>query len=96
MSKYEEKAFPVGKTKPTLAGLKSQLSRLKEDLGQFMARKPGGAVVAPLRERIRELEAEIAAAEEEKQREKHVDRGGDDGPEGSMRPTGGRFPARRR
>ena len=64
MSKFEERAFQIGKVKADLAGLKNQLSRLKEDLGQFMARKPDGAVIAPLRERIKELEAEIAESEQ--------------------------------
>lgn len=72
MTKYEERAFQSDKAKPSLAGLKNQLSRLKDDLGQFMARKPSGLVIAPLRERIRELEAEIAEAEADKMREKRA------------------------
>jgi capsule polysaccharide export protein KpsE/RkpR len=101
MSKYEERAFPMGKTKPSLAGLKNQLAHLKEDLGRFQALKPNGPMIAPLRGRIRELEAEIAAADEAKMREKQANAAaGDaadaqrDGP--GLRPTTGQFPPRRR
>ncbi len=72
MSKYEELAFQVGKTKTDLAALKSQLVRLKNDLDQFLSRKPDGAVVQPLRERIKQLEADISAAETSKTRDRQV------------------------
>ena len=99
MSKYEERAFRVGKTKPGLAEMKSQLSRLKEDLSQFVARKPGGAVVAPLRQRIVALEAEIAAIEQDRMRQKQAERdveesANDDRPSGTR--IAPRFPPRRR
>ncbi len=72
MSKYEERAFKVGKTTSNLSDLKNQLGRLKADLEQFVARKPDGAVVAPLRERIRALEAEIAAGDESRKRDQQA------------------------
>lgn len=99
MSKYEERAFPLGKTKPDLAGLKCQLARLKEDLGRFMSRNPAGAVVASLRERIRELETQIAEADRARLKERQAGReaGGEpgDAAEG-VHSTAGRFPPRRR
>ena len=69
MSKYEERAYNVGRTKPNIAGMKNQLARLKHDLEQFTTRKPSGPVVETLRERIRELETTIAEAEAHKKRE---------------------------
>ena len=72
MSKYEEAAFPMGKAKPSAAQLKTQLARMKNDLEQFLARKPDGAVVEPLRERIRQLESEIAGVEAGKTRDRQA------------------------
>ncbi len=72
MKKYEEAAFPVGKAKPNAAQLRTQLARLKNDLEQFLARKPDGAVIEPLRERIRQLESEIAGIEANKTRERQA------------------------
>ena len=46
--------------KVELSDLKNQLSRMKEDLDRFIARKPTGLVVEPLRERIRQTEALVA------------------------------------
>lgn len=69
MSKYEERAYNVGRTKPNIAGMKNQLARLKHDLEQFTARKPSGPVVTTLKDRIRELEGTIAEAEANKKRE---------------------------
>ena len=74
MSKYEERAYQVGRTKPNIAGMKNQLARLKHDLEQFTARKPAGSVVATLKGRIRELEATIAEAEANKKRESQAAR----------------------
>jgi len=102
VSKFEDRAFRVGKSKPNLAEMKSQLGRLKHDLEQFMARKPGGAVVDPLRARIRALEAEINEAEAERKRERQpVSEEGDDVDRGAgggafVRSTSGRFPPRGR
>lgn len=104
MSKFEDRAFRVGKSKPNLAEMKSQLGRLKHDLEQFIARKPGGAVVDPLRARIRALEAEINEAEAERKRDRErqpvadegedMDRGAGGG--AFVRSTSGRFPPRGR
>jgi hypothetical protein len=99
MSKYEERAFPVGKVKSDLAILKSQLARMKEDLGRFIARKPDGVVIPPLRERIRELEAEIADADQRAKDAQASRAMAADAPEkttSSMRSTTGLFPPRRR
>ena len=107
MSKYEEQAYRVGgakpnpNAKPNVPLLKSQLARLKHDLEQFMARKPDGSVIAPLRERIRELESTIASAEAENKRERQASRPDDDDDAGSgtrpeMRSTSSRFPPRGR
>ncbi|HIJ62691.1 MAG TPA: hypothetical protein HPQ04_08390 [Rhodospirillaceae bacterium] len=46
--------------KVELSDLKNQLARMKEDLDRFVARKPTGLVVEPLRERIRQTEALVA------------------------------------
>jgi len=74
VSKYEERAYQVGRSKPNIAGLKNQLARLKHDLEQFAARKPSGAVVTTLKERIREVEATIAEAEANRKRESQAAR----------------------
>lgn len=50
-------------TKAELINLKNQLAQMKEDLDRFVARKPTGVVIAPLRERIRHTEIQIADAE---------------------------------
>jgi len=92
VSKYEERAYQVGRSKPNIAGMKNQLERLKHDLEQFAARKPSGAVVITLRERIRELEATIAEAEANRKRESQAVRSAaDDAAEGepAVVPTGG-------
>jgi len=109
VSKYEEQAYRVGgakpnpNAKPNIALMKSQLSRLKHDLEQFMARKPDGSVIAPLKERIREMEASIASAEADSKREKQAARAPDDDDDGTpqagraeIRSTSGRFPPRGR
>lgn len=99
MSKFEDRAFRVGKSKPNLAEMKSQLGRLKHDLEQFMARKPGGAVVDPLRARIRALEAEINEAEAARKRERPPAAEDGDEPERGgtlVRATSSRFPPRGR
>jgi hypothetical protein len=106
VSKYEEQAYRVGgakpnpNAKPNVPLLKSQLARLKHDLEQFMARKPDGSVIAPLKERIREMESTIASAEAENKRERQANRPDDDdsgpGARGEMRSTSSRFPPRGR
>lgn len=88
MSKYEERAYNVGRTRPNIAAMKNQLSRLRHDLEQFVARKPDGAVVSTLRERIREMEATIAEAEANKKRESQARANVDDGaPEDDTKPA---------
>jgi len=69
VSKYEERAYNVGRTKPNIAAMKNQLARLKHDLEQFISRKPTGPVVITLKGRIRELEQTIAEAEANKKRD---------------------------
>jgi hypothetical protein len=107
VSKYEEQAYRVGgakpnpNAKPNIALLKSQLARLTHDLEQFMARKPDGSVIAPLKERIREMEATIASAEAESKRERQAVRAADDDDDSQtgrpeMRSTSSRFPPRGR
>jgi hypothetical protein len=108
VSKYEEQAYRVGgakpnpNAKPNVPLLKSQLARLKHDLEQFMARKPDGSVIAPLRERIREMESTIASAEAENKRERQASSSQPDdddtgpGARGEMRATSSRFPPRGR
>lgn len=101
MSKFEDRAFRVGKRRSGLAEMKSQLVRLRQDLEQIAARNPTGAVVAPLRQRIRALEGEIAEAEADKARNRPQPRDEAEGEEGgttygSVRSTAGRFPPRGR
>lgn len=107
MSKYEEQAYRVGvgkpnpNAKPNVPLLKSQLARLKHDLAQFIARKPDGSVIAPLKERIREMEATIASAEAENKRERQSARNPEDdddvgGSRQEIRSTSSRFPPRGR
>ena len=99
MSKYEERTFQVGKVKSDLTSLKNQLARLREDLGRFMARKPDGVVVAPLRERIRELEAQIAEQDRQRAEARQSSKAAaGDAAEGStgVHATAARVPPRRR
>jgi uncharacterized protein involved in exopolysaccharide biosynthesis len=106
VSKYEEQAYRVGggkpnpNAKPNVPLLKSQLARLRHDLEQFIARKPDGSVIAPLKERIREMEATIASAEAENKRERQSARNSDDdddtGARQELRSTSSRFPPRGR
>ncbi len=94
MSKYEERAYQVGRTKPNIAGMKNQLARLKHDLEQFAARKPSGAVVTTLKERIREIEATIAEAEANRKRESQAARSvAEDAAEGEPAPSSTTGPA---
>ena len=98
VSIHEDKAFPMGKSRVDVAGLRTQLARLKEDLSRFVARSPHGSVVAPLRQRIHEIELQIAEADRERQRSRAVmaapaDEGGESG---GVRSTSSRFPPRRR
>ncbi|MGQ9369092.1 Gas vesicle protein V [Azospirillum sp. ST 5-10] len=101
MSKFEDRAFRVGKRRSSLAEMKGQLVRLRQDLEQIAARNPTGAVVAPLRQRIRALEGEIAEAEADKARNRPPPRDDGEGDEPSgtrapVRSTAGHFPPRGR
>lgn len=102
MSKYEERTYRIAKKRPNMAEMKSQRERLRQDLEQFMARKPGAAIIASLKERIRALDAEIAEAEAERKRERERQPGpgdeaeGPDGPRPVARSESSRFPTRGR
>jgi hypothetical protein len=99
MSRHEERAYRVGSAKQGLPDLKLQLARLKEDLRQFSGRNPAGAMIAPLKERIAALEAEIAEAEAGRRRDRESQAAADEeGTAGraSSRSTHGHFPPRRR
>ncbi len=90
MSMHEDKAFPVGRGQIDVGDLKSQLARLKEDLGRFVARSPTGSVVAPLRQRIHEIEMQIAEVDRDRLRSRPAAPATDEDVPGS------RFPSRRR
>lgn len=98
MSRHEERTWRIVRKRPTLPDLKSQRERLRQDLEQFASRKPDAAVIASLKERLRALDAEIAAAESDKKRD--GDRpAGEDGDDafrsaGSRPGSGGRFSPR--
>lgn len=63
MGTHEERIYRIGKIKPSIAVLKTQLAELKRDLAHFGTRTPNGSLIAPLQGRIRAVEAEIAEAE---------------------------------
>ncbi|CAO3431237.1 Gas vesicle protein V [Azospirillum doebereinerae] len=65
MSRHEETVYRTTKKvgEPSIAEMKSQASRLKQDLDQFKGRGAGAALIQPLQERIRDLEAAIAHAQ---------------------------------
>jgi hypothetical protein len=92
---HEDKAPHGGRTSTDVSALKLQLVRLKEDLGRFLTRSPDGTVVGPLRERIRQVESEIAHADRERRRV-----AGEPPAETATPPAfqaiSGRFPPRRR
>lgn len=104
MSRYEERTYRVGKKKPNIQEMKSQRERLRQDLEQFAARKPGAVVIQSLRERIKALDQEILEAEAERKRERTAAApgdedgadGGPDGPRMPQRAVSSRFPPRGR
>lgn len=65
MSRHEENAYRTTKRtgEPSLAEMKSQAARLKQDLDQFKARGSSAALIQPLQERISDLEGAIAHAQ---------------------------------
>lgn len=95
MADHEERMYRVAKTRPTLADIENQLTRLRNDLEQLRSRKGGGNLIAPLQARIRDLEATVEAAkarsrERRRQAEQAVP------PEGeTVRLTHERFASRR-
>lgn len=105
MTRHEERVFRTGKPKTDLATLRSQLQRLKSDLEQYLERNRHSAMIAPLKERIRELEATIGAAEERSARPRatgwtgaidgSVARRADAAPRAGA-PSAERYPPRRR
>jgi hypothetical protein len=68
VSRHEESVYRTTRKsgEPSLKEMKSQAARLKQDLEQFQGRGAGAALIMPLRERIRDLEAAIAHAEARK------------------------------
>jgi len=110
MSKYEDRAYRTPKPRTDEATAANQLRRLKNDLEQYAARNPHGPMIGPLRERIRELETIVAAAQAENERRKALsqsraeerqDARGTDGKDmerqnHSVTATSGRFPPRYR
>ncbi|MBB6254804.1 hypothetical protein [Nitrospirillum iridis] len=107
MTRHEERVFRSAKPKTDLATLRNQLQRLKGDLEQYLARNRSSPMIAPLKERIRELEGTIAAAEERSARPRAsgwtgaIDGAAAQRAEAAPRPSGGaapgeRFPPRRR
>jgi len=94
VSHIEEKVYRVGKAKPNLSDLKSQLLRLKADLTLFASRQSGDTVTAALKTRIRELETIIAAAEDGRRRAQAAR--ADAADDQTVRSTTGRYPSRRR
>jgi hypothetical protein len=100
LSKREELAYRSGRMPTDAAGLSALLARLKGDLEQYMARHPDGPLIGPLRERIRQLTADLNARKtEDARRAAGEPRDGEAEGEGSYRRGGsatGRFPPRRR
>jgi len=98
MPSHDERAYRVTRSKegPTLAEQKSQLARLKQDLEQFKSRQAGGAILGSLQERIRELEASVARAENARTLDREARRdGSSEGSGGAeVRSTSSRFPPR--
>ncbi len=95
MDHHEDKAAQM-LSRTNVSTLKRQLLRLKEDLVRIRARAPNGLVVGPLRDRIREVESQIAKAD----RERHRSEGAEDNTDpviGSpVQATTGHFRPRRR
>ncbi|WP_207457108.1 Gas vesicle protein V [Azospirillum sp. SYSU D00513] len=100
MSRYEEKVYRVSKGKggPSIAEMKNQLARLKQDLEQFQGRGAGAAVQSSLQSRIRELQTSLSEAEAAQARRQQARRAEDDDDDGPRRPqvqaTSSRFPPR--
>lgn len=91
MSRMEERTYRVARKKLGVQELKAQRERLRQDLEQFASRKPDASVIASLKERLRGLDAEIAAAEAERKRDADRQSGDSEGGEGE---GGGRYSPR--
>lgn len=111
MSRFEERAFRTSRQAADSSQLANQLARLQSDLEQYIARRPDGPMVAPLRERISELKLALVAAKNHEERvraaKKQASAEGTDGGYAPRRATpegggtgqaagAGRFPPRRR
>lgn len=92
MSRMEERTYRVARKKLGVQELKAQRERLRQDLEQFASRKPDASVIASLKERLRGLDAEIAAAEAEHKRD--TDRQSGDSEGGDGEGGGGRYAPR--
>jgi hypothetical protein len=62
LAHYEEKLTRASSRPPTTAELRSQLIRLKSDLEHFQISKASAGLVTSLKERIRQVEAQLAQA----------------------------------
>ncbi len=62
MAHYEEKLSRASNRPPTTAELRAQLVRLKSDLEHFQSSKASTALVASLKDRIRQVETQLAQA----------------------------------
>jgi len=62
LAHYEEKLTRASSRPPTTAELRTQLIRLKSDLEHFQTSKASAGLVASLKERIRQIEAQLAQA----------------------------------
>ena len=100
MSRHEERTYRVGRKRLCVPELKAQRERLRQDLEQYSSRKPDATVITSLKERIRALDAEIAAAEAERKNDRPPPEE-DDEPETASRyaststhTSPGRFPPR--
>ncbi len=91
----EDKPAHGGRRSTDISALKLQLVRLKEDLGRFAARAPDGTVAGSLRERIRQVESEIAHAAHERRRAA-TEPPAETATRAAFQAIGGRFPPRRR
>jgi uncharacterized membrane protein YccC len=88
MSRQEERTYRVARKKLGVAELKAQRERLRQDLEQFASRKPDAAVISSLKERLKGLDAEIAAAEAERKSEGERGDGENEGGSGRYSPRG--------
>ena len=110
MSRFEERAFRTTRQAADSNQLANQLARLQSDLEQYIARRPDGPMVAPLRERIAEVKLALVAAKNHEERVRAAKKAASAEAEGGYAPRraspeggaagqaagAGRFPPRRR